>query len=157
MLAVVESYSLKPAQRHHLLEQVGVAPEQVEGLVEQLAVLAPGVEELHALEPPHDGGAGLCEEARDGRGVRRALARDGIDQEGAEDLAGLEDRPTESAEVDAIDVHMVDLHADRQAFRDAISLDVAVWGAPSVRGDLHALRDLLLTTSTPAGLSSTAS
>ena len=36
-----------------------------------------------------------------------------------------------------------------EVFRNQISVDVAVWGEPGVRGDLHALRNLII--STPAG------
>jgi CzcA family heavy metal efflux pump len=36
-----------------------------------------------------------------------------------------------------------------EVYRNQMSFDVAVWGVPEVRGDLHALRDALITT--PAG------
>jgi len=37
-----------------------------------------------------------------------------------------------------------------EVYRDQKSYDVAVWGAPEVRGDVHALRDMLIPTTTGA-------
>lgn len=37
-----------------------------------------------------------------------------------------------------------------EVYRDQISTDVAVWGTPQARGDLHAIRNMLISTSTGA-------